>query len=103
MNNKECNQGISHRMPEKSLALEARLQGSLVKLGFDDETALSEASRCLRNTSCKSCDLCRLLCPDLAITRNKETRQIEVDELLCKLCGICELICPKGAIKIVID
>ena len=62
-----------------------------------------EASRCLGNVSCEACDVCRLLCPDLAITRDRVRGEISVDMDCCKGCGICALICPKGAITMVLE
>jgi len=99
---KECKIEIVKRYPEKKLGINERLKGNqLVNQGFDEEIALREAQRCLRNARCESCDLCQLLCPDLAIIRNEETGEIEVDYDYCKGCGICALVCPKGAIKMV--
>jgi 2-oxoglutarate ferredoxin oxidoreductase subunit gamma len=48
---------------------------------------------------CRICDLCRLLCPDLAITENGSGNQIEIDCSYCKGCGICAVACPRDAIK----
>lgn len=98
----DCRVDTIRRYPEKTLAITQRLAGnSLVKLGFDERTAIGEAKRCLGNILCKSCDLCRLFCPDLAITRNEN--KIEIDDNYCKGCGICAFICPKGAIKMVLE
>ena len=92
------------RQPEEDLRVEDRLKGShLVKLGFDQKTAVDEAKRCLGNNRCESCDLCRMLCPDLCITRNKATNEIEIDYDFCKGCGLCALVCPRGAIKMVLE
>jgi len=66
---------------------------------WTSEEAAQEASRCLALRSCESCDLCRLFCPDLCITRNPESGLIEIDYDFCKGCGICAFICPKGAIR----
>jgi len=52
---------------------------------------------------CNACRLCRLLCPDLAITRNGNKGKIEIDYDYCKGCGICEAICPREAIKMVVE
>ncbi len=60
-----------------------------------------EASRCLGTISCEACDVCRLLCPDLAITRDRITGAIIIDLDYCKGCGICAFVCPKGAIEMV--
>lgn len=48
------------------------------------------------------CKLCRLLCPDLAITRNGRGK-IEIDYDYCKGCGICAELCPHGALKMVVE
>jgi pyruvate ferredoxin oxidoreductase delta subunit len=47
--------------------------------------------------------VCRLLCPDLAITRDDITGQIVIDLDYCKGCGICAFVCPKGAITMVLE
>ena len=61
--------------------------------------AAEAASRCLALRDCESCDLCRMLCPELCITRDPESNRIEIDDAFCKGCGICAFICPKGAIR----
>jgi 2-oxoacid:acceptor oxidoreductase delta subunit (pyruvate/2-ketoisovalerate family) len=65
--------------------------------------AAEQALRCLGARSCEACDVCRLLCPDLAVTRNAETGEIEIDLRYCKGCGICAAFCPRGAIKMVLE
>jgi 2-oxoacid:acceptor oxidoreductase delta subunit (pyruvate/2-ketoisovalerate family) len=67
------------------------------------EEARYDASRCLGNISCEACDVCRLLCPDLAITRDERTGSIIIDLDYCKGCGICAAVCPKGAITMVVE
>jgi len=47
--------------------------------------------------------MCRLLCPDLAITLNEKTGQIEIDLDFCKGCGICVAFCPKDAIEMELE
>lgn len=68
---------------------------------FDENQAVEAAQHCLLNTTCDDCDLCRYLCPDLCITKNETTRQIEIDLDYCKGCGICAYICPKNAISMI--
>ena len=68
-----------------------------------EEETILEASHCLNLLSCDSCDLCRLFCPDLCITRNPETGRIEIDYNFCKGCGICAFVCPKGAIRMELE
>lgn len=102
MKMKECKLEVVKRASGKKLKLGGKPGGNeLVDQGFDEETALREARRCLGSNRCESCDLCQLLCPDLAVMRNEETGEIEVDLDLCKRCGICALVCPKGAIQMV--
>ncbi len=52
---------------------------------------------------CKGCDICRLLCPDLAVTRDKESGQVRIDLRYCKGCGICAAFCPKGLIAMEVE
>ena len=65
------------------------------------ERAKGAASRCLATRSCEACDVCRLLCPDLAITRDATTGRVQIDLDYCKGCGICAAFCPRGAIRMV--
>jgi pyruvate ferredoxin oxidoreductase delta subunit len=52
-------------------------------------------------SKCKLCELCRWLCPDLAITRDDREERIRLDLKYCKGCGICAAFCPKGSILMV--
>jgi len=104
MKTKDCQINRIRRYPEESLAIPQRLAGSsLVKLGFEERTAIEETKRCLGNIRCESCGLCRFFCPDLCITRNGKTNAIEIDYDFCKGCGLCASVCPKGAIKMVLE
>ena len=71
--------------------------------GFSLEQAMAEAQRCTAATPCTFCDVCQLLCPDLAITRDAETRRIVIDLDYCKGCGLCAHYCPHDAIRMVVD
>ena len=104
MASKECPLETKRRQDERTLDVSERLKGNvLVKQGFTEEIAVSEVQRCLGNSRCEYCELCRLLCPDLAITRDENKGQIEIDYDYCKGCGICAAVCPKGAIKMVLE
>lgn len=92
------------RLRVERLPVERRL------LGFDEvaqlptlEQAQAEARRCAASTICRYCDVCQLLCPDLAITRDPETRRILIDLDYCKGCGLCAHYCPHDAIVMVVD
>jgi len=67
--------------------------------GADELAAVKEARRCLGTHFCQSCDLCRITCPELCITRNPANGRIEIDLEFCKGCGICAFICPRKAIQ----
>jgi formate dehydrogenase major subunit len=79
------------------LAAKERRKGfSEIKLGFTEEMARREASRCLR---CGACYLCLLLCPDGAIfLEGNGKKKVVVKNDLCKACGICVNECPLQAI-----
>ena len=66
-------------------------------MGLTEEEAIREAQRCLGLRTCESCETCSLLCPDLCITRNEKTGEVEIDLDYCKGCGICSVVCPKGS------
>jgi 2-oxoacid:acceptor oxidoreductase delta subunit (pyruvate/2-ketoisovalerate family) len=65
------------------------------------EEAIAEASRCLFLNDCAGCEVCVLMCPDQAITKDPKTQKAAIDLLYCKGCGLCAHLCPKGAIKMV--
>jgi len=101
---RKCELKIIDRYREKKLNINERFKHNAVAgAGLDEVTAVKEAGRCLVNNICDSCDLCRYFCPDLCITRNERTGQIEIDYDFCKGCGICAFICPKGAITMVLE
>ncbi len=57
----------------------------------------------VNHKKCNHCRMCRLLCPDLAMTLNEKKGQIQIDLDFCKGCGICEAFCPKEAIKMELE
>jgi len=68
------------RADADNVILEERLSGfGLTEKGYDRETAINEACRCL------SCDL--------------RDYSVEVDSALCKDCGYCKEVCPLGVFQ----
>ncbi len=57
----------------------------------------------IEHGKCNQCRMCRLLCPDLAMTLNEKTGRIEIDLDFCKGCGICVAFCPKEAITMKLE
>lgn len=51
---------------------------------------------------CKQCGLCWPVCPENAITIDKESGLLShFDYDYCKGCGICAKVCPFGAIEMI--
>jgi 2-oxoacid:acceptor oxidoreductase delta subunit (pyruvate/2-ketoisovalerate family) len=61
------------------------------------------AARCFGASTCRACEICVLICPDLCITRDPATQRIVIDLDYCKGCGLCAHHCPKGAIRMEFD
>jgi 2-oxoacid:acceptor oxidoreductase delta subunit (pyruvate/2-ketoisovalerate family) len=101
MLNLECKREIKQRQNRQKEHGLPDLERLDIPLAQDEATY--EASRCLGTTSCEACDLCRLLCPDLAITRDLVSGEIVIDLDYCKGCGICAAVCPKGAITMELE
>jgi 2-oxoacid:acceptor oxidoreductase delta subunit (pyruvate/2-ketoisovalerate family) len=68
-----------------------------VNLGIDLEAAVAEARRCFNCGVCNDCEICLILCPDVAIVR-REDGGFDIDLDHCKGCGVCAEECPRGAI-----
>ncbi|HSJ32842.1 MAG TPA: NAD(P)-binding protein [Longimicrobiales bacterium] len=69
-----------------------------VNPGLTAMQALEEARRCLNCGVCNQCELCLILCPDVAITRQAGGTGFDIDLNYCKGCGVCAMECPRGAI-----
>ncbi len=61
------------------------------------EQAIEEAERCFSCGVCYSCDNCYNFCPDMAVIKNSNGYQINLD--FCKGCGICATECPCGSLR----
>ena len=95
MLNRDCERESQSRIVSKA---DIRIDSEYHNPLLTPQEAEYEASRCLGTTHCEACDVCRLLCPDLAITRDTITGQIVIDLDYCKGCGICASVCPAEAI-----
>ena len=69
-----------------------------IQLGFDEEQASREATRCFHCGACDRCGICRLFCPDFSIVLGEGAETNILDEFHCKGCGICAQECPRSAI-----
>ncbi|MBB4304928.1 2-oxoacid:acceptor oxidoreductase delta subunit (pyruvate/2-ketoisovalerate family) [Rhodobium orientis] len=69
--------------------------------GFNEETALFEARRCLSCGNCFECDNCYGICPDNAVIKLGPGNRFRFNYDYCKGCGMCATECPCGAIKMV--
>ncbi|MCU0663422.1 MAG: 4Fe-4S binding protein [Myxococcota bacterium] len=67
------------------------------------EQAMNEARRCTAASPCTYCEVCELICPDLAITRDPRSRELLIDLDYCKGCGLCAHYCPHHAIEMIVD
>ena len=67
------------------------------------EEARMEAARCLSLHECRGCEVCVLICPDQAITKDPDSDLPVIDLQYCKGCGLCAHLCPRGAITMVRD
>jgi NADPH-dependent glutamate synthase beta subunit-like oxidoreductase/Pyruvate/2-oxoacid:ferredoxin oxidoreductase delta subunit len=84
----------------------ANVLGSMVErfTGLAEESAVSEAKRCMSCGFCFECDNCVIYCPQDAVTRvNKDERvmgrYVETDYNKCIGCHICKEVCPTGYIE----
>ncbi|MBI4798074.1 MAG: 4Fe-4S binding protein [Desulfarculus sp.] len=62
------------------------------------QEARAEAARCLAQSPCQGCQVCELICPDQAITRDPISGLPVIDLDFCKGCGLCAHFCPRGAL-----
>jgi 2-oxoacid:acceptor oxidoreductase delta subunit (pyruvate/2-ketoisovalerate family) len=102
--NRECEKPSPRRARRKTLPPKGRKKDFLSsELGLLQKEAVAEAQRCLGLRDCASCEICSLFCPELCITRNDQTGEVQIDLDYCKGCSICAAVCPKGAIQMVLE
>ncbi len=97
----------SKRQKMPTLSPEARQENfNEVELGFDSDSAIREALRCLNctagavvdNNKCVACLTCVRVCP-YNVPEIKGSIAY-MDPVLCQSCGICVTECPANAIKV---
>jgi len=54
-----------------------------------------------KSEGCKLCQMCRYICPDLAITKDEKSKAMRIDLEYCKGCGLCAAFCPDKVIEMV--
>jgi 2-oxoacid:acceptor oxidoreductase delta subunit (pyruvate/2-ketoisovalerate family) len=57
----------------------------------------------ITHEKCNQCKVCRLFCPDLAITLSESEGRIVIDLGYCKGCAICVEFCPREAIEMELE
>ncbi len=65
--------------------------------GLPGLKAKAEAERCFSCGNCIRCNVCLMVCPDVAISFREEENEYVVDSDYCKGCGICAVECPRSA------
>jgi len=90
----EFRPGKREKMPEISPG-ERRNNFALVETGFDEETAVREARRCLACGCGVGCDLCADICIYSAVEKQGDHYVIN-DK--CDGCGMCAQVCPNRTI-----
>ena len=63
------------------------------------EQAVAEAKRCFNCGVCNDCEVCMILCPDVAIKHHAEGAGFSLSYKYCKGCGLCVAECPRGAMS----
>ena len=71
-----------------------------IRQGFAAEQALAQAERCFSCGNCIQCNVCLMVCPDVAISFQEKENKYAVDLDHCKGCGICAVECPRSAMTL---
>ncbi|MCX5906189.1 MAG: FAD-dependent oxidoreductase, partial [Deltaproteobacteria bacterium] len=68
--------------------------------GLTGRRAKEEAGRCFSCGNCIRCNVCLMVCPDVAIAVKDQDNGYCIDYDHCKGCGICVVECPRSAMAL---
>ena len=89
------------RVKGSSLAVKDRGKGlKEVHGGLLPARAKKEAERCFSCGNCIQCNVCLMVCPDVAISYQERDGKFSIDYEHCKGCGICAVECPRSAMTL---
>jgi len=71
-----------------------------VHKGLSPSRAKGEAERCFSCGNCIQCNVCLMVCPDVAVSFLAGEGKYLIDYDHCKGCGICAVECPRSAMKL---
>jgi len=71
-----------------------------VHKGLSPSRAKGEAERCFSCGNCIQCNVCLMVCPDVAVSFLAAEGKYLIDYDHCKGCGICAVECPRSAMKL---
>jgi NADPH-dependent glutamate synthase beta subunit-like oxidoreductase/Pyruvate/2-oxoacid:ferredoxin oxidoreductase delta subunit len=84
-----------------SLAVNQRGRGfAEVHKGLLLPQARGEAERCFSCGNCIQCNVCLMVCPDVAVSFQSPEGKYLIDYDHCKGCGICAVECPRSAMML---
>jgi 2-oxoacid:acceptor oxidoreductase delta subunit (pyruvate/2-ketoisovalerate family) len=79
---------------------ERRTSFEEINLKISTNLAIREADRCFNCGICNQCDNCYMFCPDIAVIREKNNDERQINYDYCKGCGLCVVECPRNAMTL---